>query len=110
MNILRPSAGTAEVLGTDWRHLGPAEFARIGYVSENQELHLWMTVDYFMSYLQPFYPAWDKTWAEELLKQLDLPRDRRLRELSRGMRIKASLASSLAARCRLEPRKGEPSP
>ena len=96
MNILRPSAGTAEVLGTNSRRLGAAEFSQIGYVSENQELPLWMTVDYLMSYLRPFYPDWDNAWAEELLRQLDLPRGRRLRELSRGMRIKAALASSLA--------------
>jgi len=96
MNILRPSAGTAEVLGTDSRRLGPAEFSQIGYVSENQNLPLWMTVDYFMSFLKPFYPDWDDAWAEELLRQMDLPRGRRLRDLSRGMRIKAALASSLA--------------
>jgi ABC-2 type transport system ATP-binding protein len=96
MNILRPSAGTAEVLGTDSRRLGPAEFTQIGYVSENQELPLWMTVDYFMSFLKPFYPDWDDAWAEELLRQLDLPRRSRLRDVSRGMRIKAALASSLA--------------
>jgi ABC-2 type transport system ATP-binding protein len=96
MDILRPSAGTAEVLGTNSRRLGPAEFSQIGYVSENQELPLWMTVDYLMSWLRPFYPDWDNAWAEELLRQLDLPRGRRLQELSRGMRIKAALASSLA--------------
>jgi ABC-2 type transport system ATP-binding protein len=96
MNILHPSAGTAEVLGKDSRRLGPAEFARIGYVSENQELPLWMTVEYFMAWLKPFYPDWDDAWAEDLLRQLDLPRTRRLQALSRGMRIKAALASSLA--------------
>jgi ABC-2 type transport system ATP-binding protein len=96
MNILRPSAGSAEVLGTDSRRLGPAQFAQIGYVSENQELPLWMKVNYFMSWLKPFYPDWDDAWAEELLRQFDLPRDRQLRNLSRGMRVKAALASSLA--------------
>ena len=96
MNILRPRAGTAEVLGTDSRRLGPAEFARIGYVSENQELPLWMTVEYFMAWLKPFYPNWDDACAEDLLHQFDLPRPRRLQELSHGMRIKAALASSLA--------------
>ncbi len=96
MNILRPSSGSAEVLGTDSRCLGATQFAQIGYVSENQELPLWMTVDYFMSYLRPFYLDWDDARAEELLRQLDLPRDRRLRNLSRGMQIKAALASSLA--------------
>jgi ABC-2 type transport system ATP-binding protein len=96
MNIWRPSGGSAEVLGTDSRRLGPADFARIGYVSENQEMPLWMTVDYFMRWLKPFYPDWDDSWAEALLSQLELPRGRRLRELSRGMQVKAALASSLA--------------
>jgi len=35
---------------------GRRDFTRIGYVSENQELPDWMTVDYFMRYLRPFYP------------------------------------------------------
>ncbi len=59
MNIIKPSAGRATVLGTDSRSLGPGEFAQIGYVSENQKLPDWMTVAYFMDYLKPFYPAWD---------------------------------------------------
>jgi len=98
MNILRASAGSAEVLGVDSRRLSPREFARIGYVSENQEMPEWMTVDYLLSYLQPFYPTWDDALAEDLVRQFELPRDRKLRHLSRGMRMKAALASSLAYR------------
>src|SRR5579863_4820902 len=59
MNILRPSAGSAEVLGVNSRRLAPRHLARIGYVSENQELPEEMTVEYFLRYLKPFYPAWD---------------------------------------------------
>ena len=98
MNLQRPSAGRAEVLGADSRNLGPAHFARIGYVSENQKLPDWMTVDYFMSYLRPFYPTWDDKLATELIRQFDLPGSRRLRHLSHGMRMKAAMASALAYR------------
>ncbi len=98
MNILEPTAGRAIVAGTESRRLGPAEFQRIGYVSENQELPDWMTVDALMAYLRPFYPAWDDAWAGRLVDQFQLPRDRRLKHLSRGMRMKAALASSLAYR------------
>jgi ABC-2 type transport system ATP-binding protein len=98
MNILRPSSGSAEVLGVDSRRIGPAQLARIGYVSENQEMPEEMTVEYFLRYLKPFYPAWDDALAAELVRQFDLPGDRRLRHLSRGMRMKAALASSLAYR------------
>jgi ABC-2 type transport system ATP-binding protein len=101
MNILTPTGGRAEVLGCDSRRLGAHEFTRIGYVSENQQLPDWMTVGYFMSYLKPFYPAWDDTRAAELLRQFDLPTDRKLKQLSRGMRMKAALASSLAYRSTL---------
>jgi len=96
MNILRASAGSAEVLGVDSRRLSPREFARIGYVSENQEMPEWMTVEYFLAYLRPFYPTWDDALAADLVRQFELPRDRKLQHLSRGMRMKASLASSLA--------------
>lgn len=101
MNILRPDGGRGNVLCTDTRHLGPRDFAQIGYVSENQELPEWMTVRYFLHYLAPFYPTWDKELERELLRQFQLPLDQKLKHLSRGMRMKAALASSLAYRPRL---------
>jgi ABC-2 type transport system ATP-binding protein len=101
LNILRPTSGRAEVLGVDSRRLGPAEFARIGYVSENQEMPDWMTIGAFLDYCKPFYPTWDDREAAALVKAFELPLDRRLRALSRGMRVKAALASSLAYRPKL---------
>ena len=101
MNLLRPTAGGAEVLGCDSRRLGPPQFARIGYVSENQKMPDWMTVEYFMNYLRPFYPTWDDALAGELVRQFDLPPKRKLRHLSHGMRMKAAFASALAYRPRL---------
>jgi len=98
MNILRPTSGRAEVLGIESRRLRGPDFTRIGYVSENQEMPDWMTVDYFLAYLRPFYPAWDTELAAQLIKQFNLPGDRKLKHLSRGMRMKAALASSLAYR------------
>ena len=98
MNIIPPTEGSAEVLGTDSRCLSSSHLCRIGYVSENQQMPEWMTVEYLLRYLRPFYPTWDDALAAELLRQLDLPPKRRPKELSRGMRMKAALASSLAYR------------
>lgn len=96
VNLVRPTSGRATLLGCDSRKLSAAIFARLGYVSENQELPEWMTVSYFLGYLKPFYSTWDDTLAGELVRQLDLPRDRKLSALSRGMKMKAALASALA--------------
>ena len=98
MNILQSSEGTAEILGRDSRKLSPQDFTQIGYVSENQQMPEWMTVEYFMNYLKPFYPNWDTARAAELLRQFELPLNRKIRNLSHGMRMKAALASSLAYR------------
>ena len=101
MNIFRPSGGSAEVLGIDSRRISPRELAQIGYVSENQQLPEWMTVEYLLAYLKPFYPKWDDSLAQELVRDLDLPLGRKLRHLSRGVKMKAALASSLAYRPKL---------
>jgi ABC-2 type transport system ATP-binding protein len=101
LNIHEPDAGAASVLGVDSRRLGSAEFRRIAYVSENQDLPLWMTVRQFIDYCRPMYPAWDAAFAGKLLKQFDLPPDARLKSLSRGMKMKAALLSSLAYRPKL---------
>jgi ABC-2 type transport system ATP-binding protein len=101
MNFLKANAGQVEVLGVDSRKIGPDDFTQIGYVSENQEMPEWMTVEYLFAYLKPFYPSWDDTRADELIRQFELPRDRIFRHLSRGMRMKAALISSLAYRPRL---------
>jgi ABC-2 type transport system ATP-binding protein len=101
VNILHPNSGTASILGVDSRRLSPVEFAQLGYVSENQELPEWMTVGYFLSYLKPFYPTWDDSRAAEMLKHFNLPLDRKLSQLSRGMKMKAALVSSLAYRPKL---------
>jgi ABC-2 type transport system ATP-binding protein len=101
MNLLVPNSGRARLLGVDTRRLGEAQFARIGYVSENQELPLWMTVQQLLDYCRPFYPAWDRDLEKSLLRQFELPLDRKLKNLSRGMLMKAALLSSLAYRPQL---------
>jgi ABC-2 type transport system ATP-binding protein len=96
MNIFGPTSGRAEVLGVESARIAGRAFTSIGYMSENQELPEWMRVGELMEYLQRFYPSWDRALEDELIKQFDLPRDRKLGHLSRGMRMKAALASALA--------------
>ncbi len=101
MNIFPATSGRAEVLGTDSSRLAGRAFTSIGYVSENQHLPDWMRVDAFFAYLRPFYPSWDRDLENELIKQFQLPLDRELAKLSRGMHMKAALASALAYRPKL---------
>src|SRR5258708_38927803 len=98
MNIFRATSGGASVLGLNSTRISGKAFASIGYVSENQKLPGWMRVGTFLKYLRPFYPTWDLDLESRFVRQFELPLDRKLRHLSRGMRMKAALASALAFR------------
>jgi ABC-2 type transport system ATP-binding protein len=101
LNIMTPTRGRAEIMGVDSSKLRGDSFTKIGYVSENQQQPEWMRVDQFFDYLRPFYPDWDRELESSLIRQMQLPLDRKLRHLSRGMKMKAALASSLAYRPKL---------
>ena len=98
MNMVQPSGGQATILGADSLRLGPPQLERIGYVSENQELPEWMTVQELIDYCRPFYPSWDDALCGRLIRQFNLPMTRTLKTFSRGMKVKAALLSSLAYR------------
>ena len=101
MNLQKPSAGEAVVLGTDSRKLSGRSFERIGYLSEAQRYPDWMTIAGLLNYLKPFYPTWDEARASELLAQFRLTTNQKLKHLSRGTRMKALLASVMAYRPKL---------
>jgi len=101
LNILRPTGGTAQILGVESARLGPSEFSQIGYVSENQRLPEWMTVRQLIEFCRPMYPTWNIALSDKLLRSFELPPDRKLKSLSRGMKMKAALLTSLAYRPRL---------
>jgi ABC-2 type transport system ATP-binding protein len=101
MNLIGPTTGDATVLGVNTRALSPRELAQIGYVSENQEMPGRTTVAAYINYLRPYYPTWDRALEAELLGKLRLPPERRIMDLSHGMRMKMALACALPYRPKL---------
>jgi len=98
MNILEPTDGEAWMMGARSDQFNGVRLSALGYVSENQKLPEWMTVGRLLSYLRPFYPKWDRELEDYLVRRFDLPLKRKLKHLSRGMRMKAAFVSSLAYR------------
>jgi ABC-2 type transport system ATP-binding protein len=101
MNLISPSSGSSRLLGMESSRLHGRRLEQIGYVSENQKLPEWMTVEQYLSYCRPFYPKWDRELERRLMARFELTPGQRLKRLSRGMRMKAALASVLAFRPRL---------
>ncbi len=101
VNLLQPSRGRAAILGVDSRAISPRELASVGYVSENQELPGGLSVEQYLAYLRPFYPTWDRALETTMLRDMQLPLSRKIRDLSHGMRLKMALVCALPFRPRL---------
>jgi ABC-2 type transport system ATP-binding protein len=101
MNILEPTRGSATLLGVDSRRVSPRELAQIGYVSENQDMPSRLTVEEYVAYLRPFYPTWDRELEASIACQLRLPLERKIGDLSHGMRMKMALMCALPFRPKL---------
>ena len=96
LNLIRPSSGSAKVLGVEANKLDSKTLQKIGYVSENQELPSWMRLRSFLSFCEAIHWNWDQKLAEELVEGFSLDRHQKIGQMSRGMQMKVALISVLA--------------
>ena len=101
MGFLTPSSGEVRVLGKEPGELTEADRAQIGYIADSQDLPDGLSVAAYLAFLRPLYPTWDETFCQKLLYLFDLPLDRKLRQLSRGQRVKAAFVGALSFHPRL---------
>jgi ABC-2 type transport system ATP-binding protein len=101
MGLMRPTSGSVSMLGLDVFAEGPKVRQQIGYVPEDPWLYPWMTVGQVIQFASAMYDRWSSRLAEDLLVTLDLPSDRAVKNLSKGMRMKTALLVALAHRPRI---------
>jgi ABC-2 type transport system ATP-binding protein len=96
LGLMAPKGGTVEVLGLT-PAVQPIEVRRrIGYLAEDQAMYGWMTAQELARFLTPFYPTWDARRADDLLDRFGVPRNARIKHLSKGQSIRLGLVLALA--------------
>jgi ABC-2 type transport system ATP-binding protein len=98
MGILRPDRGDIELRGQRVRRVRAAQKQQLGYVSQEQVFYPWMTALELGRFVSGFYPHWDDARFQQLLRVLDVPKDRKSAQLSGGTRMKLGLALALSHR------------
>jgi ABC-2 type transport system ATP-binding protein len=98
MGLLRPGSGSASVFGipVEDENRSVEIRRRIGFVTEDKELYPYMTVEQIIRFTRPFFPKWRDDLAERYLKMFDLPRGKKIPDLSKGMRSKLMLLLAIA--------------
>jgi ABC-2 type transport system ATP-binding protein len=103
LGMARPTGGEGRVLGN--RIDDPSESVElrrhVAYVSEDKRLYGYMTVEQMIRFTSAFYPDWRADVAEALLKKYELPPDRKVKSLSKGMRSKLALLLAFSRKPKL---------
>lgn len=96
--LARPDGGRVTVCGLE---PGPASRALVSYMPERMQLPDWMRVGGLIRFYEDFYRDFEPERARELLSRLDIDENKRLRQLSKGLRQKVQLVLTMSRRARL---------
>jgi len=99
LGMAHPTRGDARVFGlaADTQEASVDIRRRTGFVSEDKDLYDYMTAEGMIRFTASFFPRWRTDLEQRYLRAFELPLDRKVKELSRGMRTKLAL---LLALCR----------
>lgn len=101
LGIARPDRGSITVLGRDMAAYGAEIRQDIGVVLDECFYHDTLRPRDLSPILAPIYRGWDRELYRDCLARYGLPENKLIKEFSRGMKMKLSLAAALAHRPRL---------
>jgi ABC-2 type transport system ATP-binding protein len=98
MGLAKADQGSARIFGIapGDANSGAAIRRRIGFVTEDKELYPYMTVAEIISFSRPFFPKWRDDLERRYLKDFDLAPNKKISNLSKGMRSKLMLLLAIS--------------
>jgi len=96
MNLVRADGGEVDVFGLTHQKNEKEIKNRIGYVGEEQYFYDSKSVAWTGRFVSQYYREWDENRFGKLLNEFQISRTKKVRELSKGMRVKLSLAIALS--------------
>jgi ABC-2 type transport system ATP-binding protein len=98
LGMARPTSGSGQIFGLriDNEQDSLRIRQRAAFVAEDKRLYDYMTVAQIIRFTRSFFPNWRSDLEARLLDQFELPLDRRIRKLSKGMRTKLALLLGFA--------------
>lgn len=101
MNLLTKDSGNINLFGLDHIKHEKEIKDRIGFVYDESHFYEDMTMRQMKSIIEPFYSKWDNATFNNYMKRFDLNPDLRIKKLSKGMKMKYSLALALSHKAEL---------
>ncbi|HKI79742.1 MAG TPA: ABC transporter ATP-binding protein [Ignavibacteriaceae bacterium] len=101
MGLVVPDSGSVKVLGYSMPGDQVAAKLDIGFIAEDMRLYESETIAFHMEFIKSIFDSWDDEYAYTLLRRFDLKKEQKVKGLSHGQRVKATLLLALARRPQL---------
>lgn len=96
MNLLKPDEGDVKIFGLDYRQHEKEIKERIGFVYDSNIFFEGMNLKDIKKVIAPAYPQWDDALFNDYIDRFELPMNRSIKNFSKGMQMKASIALALS--------------
>ncbi|GIN62204.1 ABC transporter ATP-binding protein [Robertmurraya siralis] len=96
MNLIKRDSGNINIFGLDNKKNEIAVKERIGFVYDENHFYEDLTVQEMKNIIRPFYSQWDENLFKRYVKDFGLPSKKQIKHLSKGMKMKFSLAIALS--------------
>ncbi|SNT03426.1 ABC-2 type transport system ATP-binding protein [Anaerovirgula multivorans] len=96
MNLVNKDAGEIKVFGLDYLQDEKKIKSRIGFVYDESHYYEELTVEKNKKIIAPFYRHWDENTFQEYLNRFDIDPKKKVKQLSKGTKMKFSLAVALS--------------
>ncbi|CQR56065.1 ABC transporter ATP-binding protein [Paenibacillus riograndensis] len=96
MGMVYPDQGEIQLFGQNHLQHQAANKDRIGYVSDENIYYEHLTVKDMKRVIVPFYTRWDENTYLKYQEKFKLPPGKKIKDLSKGMKIKFSIAVALS--------------
>ena len=96
LNLVQPEQGSITVLGEDSRRLSRSTKEKIGVVFDGCHLPQELKTGQVEKILAAMYSKWDAACFQRLAGKFRLDKEKRVKELSRGMQMKLAIAAALS--------------
>lgn len=96
MNLIKKNSGEITVLGKDNLKYEREVKQKIGFVYDENYYYEDLTINEIKRIISPFYKYWDDNAFNNYIKNFDLNPKKKIKTLSKGMKMKFSLAVALS--------------
>ncbi len=97
MGIIPPDSGDIYYKGQKLKYADSSYKKEIGFIAEDSVFFSWMTVSEILQFNASFYATWNEAKVDEYLDRLSLDRKVKIRNMSRGMKLKLGLIVALGS-------------